>query len=254
MSQTRKIRWLLDHEPVELFIRTAQAFNDQIKALTNGAFEVEMYTRDEYIAKRAAEEQNNRGVEFYDVLNFMQAGDIEMTQLHVQTLGSWYCPDFFALELPFLFDTHEHATRVLDGAIGKQLLDKLAKDSPATGLAFTYSGGYRVFASTTPVNTVEDFAGLTCLTGVNPVLVDTAKAFGLTPTPVFFAAKTRSEEEMKELYSKNNVLETTLPRYEAEAYKQGQTYIADSAHSMYLTSIIVNNEFFATLTLSLIHI
>ena len=26
MSQTRKIRWLIAHEPVDLFLRTAEAF------------------------------------------------------------------------------------------------------------------------------------------------------------------------------------------------------------------------------------
>ena len=48
MNQPRKIRWLLEHEPVELFLRTAQEFDKRIRALTNDEIQVEIYTKEQY--------------------------------------------------------------------------------------------------------------------------------------------------------------------------------------------------------------
>ena len=38
---TQKIVWLLFHEPVDLFLRTAQAFSEKILDLTEGRIKVE---------------------------------------------------------------------------------------------------------------------------------------------------------------------------------------------------------------------
>ena len=89
-------------------------------------------------------------------LVWMQSGNAEMTQIHVSHLGLWNAPDFFALELPFLFDSHEHCARVLEGTVGENLLSDLEKNTPVKGLAFTYSGGYRLIAADKEIKTAED--------------------------------------------------------------------------------------------------
>jgi TRAP-type C4-dicarboxylate transport system substrate-binding protein len=239
MSQTYTIRWLLQHEPVELFLRTAKAFDTEIKALTHGRISVETYTQDEY----AQINKNYIPTEFADPLLEIKAGQIEMSQVQVGQVGYWFNPEFYALEMPYLFESHDHATRVLEGPIGKKMLQNLETTSPTTGLAFTYSGGYRVLASKTPVQTAEDLKGLTCLTERNPIRVDTARAFGFEVVPALDKSTDR-----KELYAKSTCIETTLPRYENEAHVLGQNYIADTAHSMYLTTILVGNDFWAKLS------
>ena len=243
MNQPRKIHWLLEHEPVELFLRTAKEFDKRIRALTNNEIQVEMYTKEEYKAKFGTSNETT------DAMLMINSGDIQMTQTQICNIGQWYCPDFYALEMPFLFSDHEHATRVLDGAIGKQLLDAVEETTPAKGLAFTYSGGYRVFASTDAINTAEDLKGLTCVTDINPVRIDTARAFGLNAVPYKDASLQgdRAQEKI-EVYEASQARETTLPRYEAEAYHAGHSHIGVTNHNMYLTTILVNKEFFASLS------
>ena len=51
MSQTRTIRWVLYHEPIDLFIRTAEAFGDEIARLTDGRINVEIYSTTEFAEK-----------------------------------------------------------------------------------------------------------------------------------------------------------------------------------------------------------
>ena len=114
MSQTRKIRWLLQHEPVELFLRTAVAFDKEIQELTDGRISVEMYKVEDY-NKINPDYRISGGS---NPVSEVHSGKIEMSQVQVYQLGIWYTPEFFALEMPYLFKDHEHATRVLEGPIG----------------------------------------------------------------------------------------------------------------------------------------
>jgi TRAP-type C4-dicarboxylate transport system substrate-binding protein len=159
----------------------------------------------------------------------------------------WHTPDFFALELPFLFDSHEHATRVLEGDIGESMLNGLDDTTPVHGLAFTYSGGYRCLAVDRAIKTAEDFKGLKMITNTNPVSIDTAEAFGCVAVPVnqkdVFSGKKNTDNK----HFGNNAIETTLPRYEAEAKSDVHTYISNTKHSMYLTSILIAKDFWASL-------
>lgn len=239
MTQIRKIRWLLEHEPIELFLRTAEAFDKEIRALTNDTVQVEIYRKDEYAAKFSKTVE-----EVSDVLLMVDNGQVEMTQTQIVNIGTWANPDFFALEMPYLFTSHDHATRVLDGQIGKQLLDSVQENANAKGLAFTYSGGYRVFASSKQIRTVEDLKGLTCLTETSPVRVDTAEAFGCN----VIADRAQSNKDRANMASISDVLETTLPRYENEAHGSGHCNIGVTNHSMYLTSILINKDFYDSLT------
>lgn len=238
MNQTQKVRWLIYHEPINLFLRTAEAFSAEIKKLTNGRIDIEIYTWSEYA------EKFKKGVTF-DPVALIQSGEIQMSQMQVSELGFWHTPDFFALELPFLFRDHDHATRVLDGEIGANLLASLAKNTPAKGLAFTYSGGYRVMATNTELQRAEDLHGVVFATDMNPVRIDTAKAFGCEVVTV--PTRDVSDESRAKRHS-SDAIETTLPRYELEAHSDTHQYVTNTKHSMFLTSIIVATDFWNTLS------
>jgi TRAP-type C4-dicarboxylate transport system substrate-binding protein len=228
-----KITWLLYHEPVDLFLRTANAFAKEIAELTNNRIEIEIYTVSEYSQKF----KNGAKI---DPVKLIESGEVQMSQLQVNRLAFWHTPDFFALDLPFLFRDHDHASKVLDGEIGQSMLAGLAKKSPVRGLAFTYSGGYRVVAADKEIRTVEDLKDLKIMTRLNPVEADTAEAFGCISTVAV-------PEDVK--YIESNAVQTTLPRYEAEANSQVHKYVVNTKHSMYLTSIIVSKEFWNGLSL-----
>ena len=48
MSDKQKIKWLIYHDPIDLFLRTAKAFCEEIKQATNGRIDIEVYTISEY--------------------------------------------------------------------------------------------------------------------------------------------------------------------------------------------------------------
>lgn len=242
MSQTRTIRWVLYHEPIELFLRTAEAFSEEIAKLTNGRINVEIYTQTDFA------EKFNKTSDIEPMV-WMQSGDCEMSQLHVAHLGVWHSPDFFALELPFLFDSHDHATRVLEGPVGQGMLSSLEDTTPARGLAFTYSGGYRCMAVDREIKTAEDLKGLTIVTSYSPVAIDAAEAWGAIPVPVNHKNRTSNpNKDISNNHNGNNAVETTLPRYEKEAKTELHRYVANTKHNMYLTSIVIAKDFWNSLS------
>lgn len=242
MNQTRKIRWLIAHEPVELFLRTARAFAGKLAELTDNKFEVEIYTPSEYRAKFNLAFDSKAPQ--LDPMLGMENGELEMSQLHITELAQWHSPDFFALELPFLFRDHDHAARVLEGEIGKGMLQGLASRSPATGLAFTYSGGFRCVASDAEITNLNDLKGIKFATSTNPVTIDTVEAIGAVPES--FTIRDFIEKFVAEGYTAD-ALETTIPRYLAQFQKTTKKYLTNTKHSLFLTSIIISNKFLATL-------
>jgi TRAP-type C4-dicarboxylate transport system substrate-binding protein len=245
MSNTRTIRWVIFHEPIDLFLRTANAFCDEIEKNSNGRLNIEVYSMLEYAKKF------HNGVVF-DQAALINSGEVQMSQLYVSKIGEQRVSDFYALEMPFLFRNHDHAARVLEGEIGKNLLEKtLPSKTSMRGLAFTYSGGYRVMASKKEIKTAEDLKGLTLGVTTNPVFADMATAFGCSfeSIPERIAPWGDEIKELKEISSKINTVMPTLPRYNIEANSDVHCHVTDTKHSLYLTTIVINENFWNSLSI-----
>ena len=247
MNQKKKITWLIAHEPVNLFLRTAEAFREKIAELTDGKFEVEIFTLSEYEAQFPPRSKKIRDSSLSykaDSMSLLDSEDIQMSQLHITELARWHSPEFLALEMPFIFKDHDHAARVLEGEIGRKMLDGLVNTSPARGMEFTYSGGFRCLASNSPINDLDDVQNVEWATTYNPVTVDTVEAVGAIPKT--FSLKEFTSRTTEGLDSA--ALETTIPRYLAQYQNTVKKYLINTKHSLFLTSIIIGNKFWATLS------
>ena len=234
---TIKIRWVLAHEPIELFLRAANKFSEEIKSKTSGQISIEVMTLSEYSKKY----KNGAKVTKLDLLNLMEAGEIEMSQMYTTTLGR-YNQDMYALDMPFLFRNHEHAAKVLEGDIGQNLMNGLSKASNIQGLAFTYSGGYRMIVANKPLRTMEDFKDVKIRVAKSPVAVDLIKSVGAEPVPM------ELEEINDAIYEdKIDGGESTYPRFYSMKQNEVTSFINDTQHSLFLTSIIVSKSFWSSL-------
>lgn len=254
MTEPRKIRWLIAHQPEELFLRTARAFQEELKKTGEDSLEVEILTYPQYAAKYPSIPGLDNMVYNPDdlvrwregVASFWKAladSDVEMSQIQVNSIGLLY-NDFEALDMPYLFDDHDHATRVLEGEVGDFLCKNLGEKTPVTGLAFTYSGGFRVIGSVEPMLTLDD-------------LMKSRMAVQ-QPIAIASALSHASEDYHYELTAPNfwhkhdplgasrdcDSVETTYLRFNDTSGK----YILRTNHSMFLTTIIVSNKFWDSLT------
>jgi TRAP-type C4-dicarboxylate transport system substrate-binding protein len=249
MNQKIKITWLIAHEPINLFLRTAEAFREKIAELTNGKFEVEIYTIKQYDEKFPNKKSCDTSLHYKaDPMILLDSDDIQMSQMHITDLARWHSPEFLALEMPFIFKDHDHAARVLEGEIGRKMLDGLKDKSPARGMEFTYSGGFRCLASNKPINGLADMQQTEWATTYNPVTIDTIEAIGAVPK-IFSLKDLYINPEFAEKEGITvDALETTIPRYLAQFQHTVKQYLVNTKHNLFLTSIILGNKFWNTLT------
>jgi len=245
MNQPRKVRWLIAHQPQELFVRTARAFSEELARQCNDEIQIEILTYPEYEAKYGEipqleavdryDEDHSAGMKaFFDALFDSR---IEMSQMQISTIGELYS-DFHALDMPFLFEDHDHVSRTLEGPIGQQLCAKLGEKTGVTGLGFTYSGGYRVIGSNEPINSVEDLQGLRIVVQHPMTLGTTIESMGGKAIPVAPVLWQKHDLINK---GQADAVETTYLRFEGK-------HVLKTNHSMFMTSIIISNKFWATLT------
>ena len=234
----KHVKWVLAHEPIELFIRAAKVFAEEVNTRAPEALEIEVMTMSEY-----AEKYNNGVVvDKHSLVDLLDSGAIEMSQTYTITLGK-INKDFFALDLPFLFKDHDHATRVFEGEVGASLLDSLQESKKVKGLAFTYSGGFRIIPGNETVAKIEDLRGVKLRTSHSPVAIETFKTLGADVVPLEL-------EELSDNLASANVAvgESTYPRVYALGHDKVSKVINLTEHSLFLTSILVGTDFWNTLS------
>lgn len=239
----KKLKWVIAHEPYEIFIKPAQEFSKYIFENTNGEYSVEVLSLSEWNEKYNTEEPisaldtSHRG----RVIKLVESGEMEISQLYANSLGE-IDKDMYVLSLPFLFDNHTHAESVLDGTVGAGIMDGVRQKSNLKPLAFTYSGGFRVLPSNHNINSFEDLADLRVRCGNSPVAKDTFKKVNAKPVymPIETLAHAFSQDQV-------DAGETTYPRYYTLKHNQNTSVINHTEHSLFLTTIVMNLNFWNSL-------
>jgi len=238
INMTTKIRWVIAHEPIGLFLKVAERFSKEVNSKTGGKFDIEVLSLSDYATKY---NQGNK-ITKYHLMDLINSGAIEMSHIYTTWLGD-YNKDLHALDLPFLFRDHDHADRILEGDLGKSLLADVSKESNIKAMSFTYSGGYRIVPANFKADTVESWKGKVVRTSRSPVAEDTFKLLGAT---------TRGDiplEEMNEAADAGIIAagESTYVRVFPLEHNKSFEVVNDTAHSLFLTSIIINQDFFKSL-------
>merc|ERR1719440_1090537 len=175
--------------------------------------------------------QGGSKVTKHDLLDLMEEGEIEMSQMYTSTLGRKHNRDMWALDMPFLFRDHEHARVVLEGDVGQKLMKDMSETTNVHGLAFTYSGGYRMIPANVAIKTIEDFRGVPLRCNKSPIAVETFIAVGAEPLQIEL-------EEINDAVADGRIEggESTYARFYALQQNECCKMINDAEHSLFLTS------------------
>ena len=238
MTKTLKLRWVLAHVPYDLFLRSANAFSRAVAEKTNGAIEIEVMGKNEWIEKY----NGGRDITNYEFMKLVDMGAIEMSQTYSTVLGA-FNKEWYVLDMPFLFSDHDHAARVLDGEVGEYLKDTMAESTNVKPLAFTYSGGYKMLALNKRAESIEDLKGMKLRCAGNPISETYIRAIGAEPQALgvdgFADAVAAGEVEGGE---------NVFPRYFRSNVDKVTTTVANTEHSLFLTSIVINKKTWDKLT------
>jgi len=116
------------------------------------------------------------------VTSSLQGGTIEFVVPQTTTLTGMV-KEFEILDFPFLFNNEKEAEKILDGAVGQKLLDKLPAKG-LVGLGYWENGFFNATNSKHPITRLEDFQGLKFRAVQAKISQETIKALGANPVPL----------------------------------------------------------------------
>jgi tripartite ATP-independent transporter DctP family solute receptor len=160
-----------------------------------------------------------------DTIEQTKLGALAMTRVNVAPMNN-ICPATMVPTMPFLFRSTEHMRKVLDGAIG----DEILKDCEAQGfigLAFYDSGSRSIYSVKKPVKSIADTKGMKIRVQQSDLWVALMEAMGANATPmpfgeVYTALKTGLVD----------AAENNYPSYESSRHFEVAKYYNKTDHSM----------------------
>ena len=265
----QKIKWLITHEPQELFIRAAKCFEQKLDAKLPGKFELELYTSvNELLEKNpsdfTAEEKalllkaspklaglegdndsqlrdsnfKYRKARWAKVFEILNDGRIHMSQAQVNIIGGHLDRTISVLDMPFLFRDHDHVSRAVDGAVGKAISQRVHEKTGIKPLCYTYSGGYRIIGSTSDIKSLEELKNTSNFITTTAISGHLFKYAGADKTVTTGDATDRDVQDMN---ANGGSIETTLIRFTGK-------HVLKTNHSMFMTSILCGESFWKSLT------
>jgi TRAP-type transport system periplasmic protein len=173
-AQTTPIKLRFSHSGAEADSQhlAALEFAKRVKERTRGAIEIGVYPNSTLGNDNTA-------------LAGVRGGTIDMS-MSGNPYFTGLVPKLNALDLPYQFASAEQAYKVLDGAVGRSLLDELAPFQ-LKGLAF-FEVGFRSLAnSKRAVRKADDIKGLKLRTTPNPAHLKAFQLLGASPQPMPYA-------------------------------------------------------------------
>jgi len=171
-----------------------------------------------------------------EMIEQTQVGAIQFSRISLGPMGP-VVPEVNVFNMPFVFRSIAHMRAVIDGPIGREILDKItASPAKLVGLAWMDAGSRSLYTKK-PVHSPEDLKGLKIRMMGNPLFVDTMNAMGgngisMGYGEVFSALQTGvidgAENNPPSLYTANH-------------YKTGAKYYAQT-HHLIIPEILVMSK------------
>jgi tripartite ATP-independent transporter DctP family solute receptor len=113
-----------------------------------------------------------------EMIEQAQVGALQFARVSVGALGP-VVDELNVFNLPYVFRNTAHMQKVVDGPVGKDLLDKItASGKGLVGLCWMDAGARSLYSTKKPIQTVADLKGMKFRVMGNPIFVDMMNAMG----------------------------------------------------------------------------
>lgn len=136
-----------------------------------------------------------------------------------------FAPEFNVLNLPYLFESREHAFRVLDGEIGAEIAKGL-EPVGILNLGFMENGWRHLTNDVKPIKTAADASGMKIRVQESPPYLAFIKSLGSTPVPIPFGELYTALEQKVVDGQENPLAQILLNKFD-----EVQRYMTLSAHN-----------------------
>src|SRR5680860_1157613 len=146
-------------------------FADRVKENSGGKLAVKVYPNSQLGSER-------------EVLELVQIGSVGMTKVSAGTMAN-FSPKYRVLGIPYLFRGEDHAWDVLEGDIGREILDSGQKYL-LNGLVFYDAGSRSFYTKDKPIHKAEDVKGLKLRVMNDQLAIEMVNMLGGSATPMSF--------------------------------------------------------------------
>jgi C4-dicarboxylate-binding protein DctP len=208
--------------------RAALKFKELAELRTNGRVRIEVYPNSQLYKDR-------------EEVDALRLGAVQMLAPSLSKLAGVGGTDFEVFDLPFLFKDHAAYRKVVDSAVGAEMLQRL-ESRGIKGLAF-WDNGFKVFTANRPLQSVQDFQGLKIRVQASKTLVKQMQQLGAQPSispliNVFEALRT----------GKLDGQENTPVNVVSQRLHEVQSHLTVSNHGYLAYAVIVNKVFWGKLS------
>lgn len=200
-------------------------FEEIVEKESGGAIQVEVYPNAQLGTGR-------------EMVENVKMGNIQMGETTIAPFSSW-TGEFSLFALPFLFDSREHAFRVADSDLGKQMADNVAEITGVRVIGFWENGIRQLTNATKPVRSPEDMKGLKIRVMENPLYLNLFKAMGANPMPMAFG-ELYTALQQKTIDGQDNPYAITA----TNKFYEIQPYMTELGHVFDFTGFLINEEFY----------
>ncbi len=221
-GQTQSFRFASEAPRADTQFQAATRMNEVLKAKTNGALDLKIFT-DSQLGTFQAAIAGVRG----GTIDMAVSGSGNFTGLE-SMIG--------VFDIPYLFKDSEHAYKVLDGPVGMAILAKL-EPLGLKGLAF-WDNGFKSFSANKPLKVPDDFKGQKMRIQSSKVLEAQMRSVGALPQVMAFS-------EVYQALQTGVVDGTENPHSNLYSQKmhEVQKYVTVTDHGYLGYAVIVNKKF-----------
>ena len=146
-------------------------FQKALEAKSNGTLKVKIFPDAQLGSER-------------EVLELLQIGSVAATKVSAATLSN-FVPEYHILGIPYLFRDKNHQFEVLEGEIGKSILEKGSKFW-LRGLCYYDAGSRSFYTSDKAIRTPDDLKGLKIRVMNNQMAINMVNSMGGSATPLAY--------------------------------------------------------------------
>lgn len=148
----------------------ANRFKELVESRSKGEIEVQLFC----CFKMGGEQE---------MFKKLQLGTLDGTIIAQNNAGPFF-PLIDLFVLPYIFQSYEHAEKVVDGEIGRRIAKEMLAQTGVHLISIADISFRNIYNSRRPINSIEEVAGLRYRVPKNQVMISTYKAFGAEPTPI----------------------------------------------------------------------
>ncbi len=208
---------------------TGLAFKEKLEELSGGK-----HTATLFLNGQLGSEQ--------DTVNDAAIGTLDMSLLAINNVTP-FSPTVGVFTLPYVILSLEDAETLTQGPIGQELTENTINDAGVRIIAWTYTGFRVLTNSKKPVKSVADLEGLVIRVPKNEIMIDTYKAWGISPTPMAWS-ETFAGLQTKVVDGQDNPY-TTI---NAMKFYEVQDYVTEIRYIFSIEPLIVSEQVFQGLS------